>query len=87
MFVKHRIKLHPGEDAVRLVAEYIDYIDPIRTGVDERITFVKKPKLPSNCVCNNSKPYTCGGMSSSAPPSLLMLVMILAMSFLVFLYV
>lgn len=84
MFLKNRIKLHPGEDAVRLVAEYIDYLSPIRTGVDERITFVTKPKVPPNCNCNISKPYVCGSMSLSPPSSMMVLALILAWIHVVF---
>ena len=74
MFLKNRINLHPGEDAVRLVAEYIDYLEPIKTGIDERITFVTKSKVPDNCNCNTSKPYVCSGMSLSPPSKMIMIV-------------
>ena len=78
MFLKNRIKLHPGDDAVRLIAEYIDYLSPIRTGVDERISFVTKPKVPPNCNCHQSKPYVCGSISSSSPSIVMVLGQIMA---------
>ena len=89
MFLKNRIKLHPGEDAARLVAEYIDYLEPIRTGIDERITFVTKPKVPGgNCTCNNvhtvytTKPYVCASISLLLPSNLMVLGLIMAYLFL-----
>lgn len=83
MFLKNRINLHPGDDAVNLVAEYIDYLEPIRTGIDERITFVTKPKVPDHCNCNTSKPYVCSGMSLS-PPSKTMMVLGPLLAYVVF---
>ena len=74
MFLRNRINLHPGEDAVRLVAEYIDYIQPIKTGIDERITFVTKPKVPDTCNCNTTKPYVCSGISLFPPSKLIAVV-------------
>ena len=77
MFLKHRIKLHPGEDAANLVGEYIDYITPIKVGLEERITFVNKPKAPGNCVCNQSKKYPCAGVSLSPPTFTIIVSLIL----------
>ncbi len=70
MFLNNRSKLHPGEDAARLVAEYIDYATPIVTGIDERIVFVKKSNSTSgNCKCSQLKRY-CSSVLSLCPSAL-----------------
>ncbi len=80
MFLKNRSKLHPGEDAARLVAEYIDYATPIVTGIEERIVFVKKSNQSGNCTCNKLKKY-CSRVMSMSPSKTNLLAIVLSVAF------
>eukprot|EP00794_Sanderia_malayensis_P002835 gene2835-3278_t len=80
MFLHNRTKLHPGEDAVRLVAEYIDYATPIVTGIEERIVFVKKPVPKGKCTCDKLKKY-CSRVMSMYPSKGNLLAVALTVTF------